>query len=400
MIFLCADDVSRLTKGNIKSILDMFAALDGGKPEFSEGLLYLEGIVQQPSPRDNHRKPPLLMGHPLHTTKAAFAREIWEKLFIISSPLRETAYSLLGGEWRCTFAQFPILQIFFECPEMRPSMKQITTASGLSSGAVTQAVDLLVEDGLLERIPSEQDHRSMLVAATARLLETRSKAVRHFETMLESFKKGADPEEMAVAEEIFTLLAESRAGGVLAIMKQPSDLSRPGLVARNALHSECVKQLPVWLQMLHFTTNLRAPAIIYYYGKRGRMTLGKLRLLDHLFYLSEQEEMPMVKELASTFHVSSGVVSQTLNAMIRDGMVERVDSAWDRRIIRIRLTPLGLRLRRQTASTYTRFMQNFFDAVDPEKAAVFDRMLDLTLEFLKNDGKAFLLHRNGPLELD
>lgn len=368
----------------------------GGNAECSLRLFYLDGT----NPTTSHLgiTLPQHMEHTRHTTKAAFARDIWEKLFIISAHLRETAFGVLGGDWRCTFAQFPILQIFFECPEMRPSMKKLTEASGLSSGAVTQAVDLLVEDGLLERIPSEQDHRSKLVAATPKLLETRSKSVCHFERMLAVFRKDADQEEMAVAEEIFALLAESRAGGVLHIMKHPSDLTRPGLVARNAIHSECARQLPVWLQMLHFTTNLRAPALIYYYGKRGRMTLGKIRLLDRLFYLSDHDEIPMVKELASTFHVSSGVVSQTLNAMIHDGIVERVASQWDRRVIRIRLTPLGLRMRRQTSSAYTRFMQNFFDAIDQEKAAIFDRMLDQTLDFLKNDGKPFLLHGDGSLE--
>lgn len=338
------------------------------------------------------------MDYSRHTTKAAFARDVWEKLFIISAGLRDTAYGVLGEDWRCTFAQFPILQFFFERPGARPSMKELTLVSGMSSGAVTQAVDLLVEDGLLERIPSVQDHRSKLVAATPKLVERREKSVRYFEKMLEMFKKDADPGEMAVAEEVFALLAESRTEGVLPAMKHPSDLSRPGITVNDAICQESTRALPVWLQILHFVSNLRGPTLIYYYGKRGRMTLGKLRLLDSVFYLSGRGEMPMVKDLAAAFHVSSGVVSQTLNAMIRDGMVERVASEWDRRIIRVRLAPLGLRLRRQTASTYTRFMQNFFDTLDPEKAAIFDHVLDRTLDFLKNDGKAFLLHGNTLLE--
>lgn len=339
------------------------------------------------------------MDHPRHIVKAAFARGIWQKIFIISFCLRDTAYHVLGGEWHCTFAQFPILQFFFEHPEFRPTMKELAVATAMSSGAITQAVDLLVEDGLLERIPSETDHRSKQVMATERLLETRGKSVRHFASMLDRFRETADPGEMAVAEEIFALLAESRTTGFLSILKHPSDLSQPGLTVRGAVLPECAKRLPVWLQMLHFTSNLRAPAIIYYYNTRGRMTLGKMRLLDCLFYLSERNATPKVKDLAERFHISSGVVSQTLNAMIQDGMVERVSSAWDRRVIRIRLTPLGLRLRRQTASTYTKYMQNFFSTIDPEKAAVFDRMLDQTIEFLKNGGREFLLDGILPTEL-
>ena len=332
------------------------------------------------------------MDHPRHPIKAAFAREIWEKLFVISSSLRDTAYHVLGGDWRCTFAQFPILQFFFEYPESRPTMKELTTVSGMSSGAVTQAVDLLVEKGLLERIPSEKDRRSKLVAATDKLLETRKKSVCHFEVMLEKFRENADPYEMTVAEEVFSLLASSRTTGLIPLVKHPSDLTQPGFATLGVLHPDHTEQLPVWLQILHFTSNMRAPTVLYYYSKRGRMTLGKLRILDRLFYLSDRGENPMVKDLADAFHISSGVVSQTLNAMIQDGMVERVASDWDHRVIRVRLAPRGLSLRRRTASTYTRFMQNFFSGIDPEKAEIFNRILDQTLTFLENDGKKFLLH--------
>ena len=104
----------------------------------------------------------------------------------------------------------------------------------------------------------------------------------------------------------------------------------------------------------------------------------------------------MVKDLASRFMLSSGVVSQTLNAMIQDGMVERIASPLDRRVIRVRLTPLGLRVRRQSATAYTCFMQNFFNRIEPEKVEIFDRILDMTLHFLRTEGKAFLIPGETP----
>ena len=48
-------------------------------------------------------------------------------------------------------------------------------------------------------------------------------------------------------------------------------------------------------------------------------------------------------------------------------------------------------MRRQTATSYTYFMQNFFKAFDQEKIALFDRILDLTLHFLRTDGRRFLV---------
>ena len=323
-------------------------------------------------------------------------RSFWVRLFDVSDILRNTSYYLLEkNKVRFNFAEFPIVQFFFERPDARPAMKDLLSVTGLSSGAVSQAVDALIEDGLLERVRSEQDHRSFLIQVTDQLRAFRKTPLHHFEKMLESFRQysGLTPEEMTVSEEVFVRLAESRTGGELAVIRQPSDLSVPGLVSHEWNNREYLNTLPVWSLILHFTTNLKNPAMVFYYGKRGRMTLGKLRLMNYLFFLSDHKnDIPVVKDLAARFRASSGVVSQTLNAMIQDGMVERVPSPHDRRMIGVRLTPQGLRMRRQCASSYTGFMQNFFSRIEPENIEIFDRTMDLTLHFLKaEEGRAFLM---------
>ena len=329
------------------------------------------------------------------------ARSFWVRLFDVSDILRNTSYYLLEkNKVQFNFAEFPIVQFFFERPDARPAMKDLLAVTGLSSGALSQAVDALIEDGLLERVRSEQDHRSFLIQVTEQLREFRKTPLRHFEKMLEAFRlsRGMTPEEMAVTEEVFVRLAESRTGGELAVIRQPSDLSIPGLVSHEWNGREYLITLPVWSLILHFTTNLKSPAMVYYYGKRGRMTLGKIRLMNYLFYLSDQKNgIPVVKDLAARFRVSSGIVSQTLNAMIQDGMVERIPLPLDRRLTGVRLTQQGLRMRRQCAASYTCFMQNFFSRIEPEKLAVFDRALDMTLRFLKTkEGRAFLMPGESP----
>ena len=329
------------------------------------------------------------------------ARSFWVRLFDVSDILRNTSYYLLEkNKVQFNFAEFPIVQFFFERPDARPAMKDLLAVTGLSSGAVSQAVDTLIQDGLLERVRSEQDHRSILIQVTEQLREFRKTPLHHFEKMLEAFQlsSGMTPEEMAVTEDVFVRLAESRTGGELAVIRQPSDLSVPGLVSHEWNGREYLNTLPVWSLILHFTTNLKIPAMVFYYGKRGRMTLGKIRLMNHLFYMSSlKNDNPTVKELAERFRVSSGVVSQTLNAMIQDGMVERIPLPLDRRLTGVRLTQQGLRMRRQCAASYTCFMQNFFSRIEPEKLAVFDRALDMTLRFLKTkEGRAFLMPGESP----
>lgn len=323
---------------------------------------------------------------------AEFARSVWRKLFYISGHLRNKSFDILGKKIDVSFAQFPIMQFFFTYPDAAPTIKDLSSFIGLPSSAVSQAVDALVEENMLERVPSLNDHRSMTVRAMEELLSDRSRALRFFQGMLDAFMDGgyASPEEIAISDEIFVRLAESRTGGELPVIGSASDLAVPGLVKNSFIDPDQLRTLPAWILNLHFVTCLRGPVIVYYYGKRGRMTLNKLRFIEHLFLLSEHNENPKVKDFAEHFNISPGVVSQTLNAMIQDGMVERVASPLDRHVMQIRLTPLGLRTRRLISSCYTRFMQNFFSRIDPGKAEVFHRILDRFLEFLKADGKRFL----------
>ena len=327
------------------------------------------------------------------------AREIWRKLFFISLRLRTTSFGILDQDFDCSFAQFPIVQFFFTYPDAAPAVKDLTSYIGLSSGAISQAIDLLEKSSAVKRIPSKTDHRSTTVRAADELLSTREKSIAHFKTMMDAFVAGGyiTQEEIAVADDIFVHLAESRTGGELSVMKNPADLSVPGLVKHRFIAPEELRKLPPCVLVMHFVSVLKAPVLVYYYKTSGRMTLGKLRILDHMFILSEMDERPKVKDLADRFQVSSGVASQTLNALTQDGMVERIPSPTDRGIIRVRLTEQGLRIRRLTAATYTKFMQNFFSAAEPEKVELFSNILSRFLSFLDKEGKAFLLPEPVPV---
>ena len=214
---------------------------------------------------------------------ADFAGSIWRKMFIISWRLRTTAYGILDKDFNCSLAQFPIMQFFFTYPNVTPAVKDLTSYIGLPSGAISQAVDGLVEASVLERIPSEKDKRSSLIRATDELLTVRNKAIDHFAKMLESFKSlgSITPEEIASADEIFVRLAESRTGGELSVVRNPADLSVPGLLKHRFIDPEQLRKLPPFILTMHFVTVLKGPTLIYYYETRGRVTLGKLRLLDH-----------------------------------------------------------------------------------------------------------------------
>ena len=317
------------------------------------------------------------------------AKEVWTKLFLISDILRNTSYSIIDLDY-INFAQLPIIQFFFECPNVTPVMKELIAVSGLSSGALSQAVSSLVENGYLERISSTSDSRLRMVGATEKLKKLRDKPVHYFGKMQDDFRRfgGVTPEEMRKVKSCFVSLAESRTGGELAEMKQPSDLEKPGLVS---VPLRKLGGLPVWILLLHFTTNLKLPTLIYYYDGSERISLGKLRILNCLFFLSDRKKTsPSITELAARFRCKTGSVSQTVRALNRDEMVEQVVFPVIHNS-RVKLTPKGRNVQRMSSESYTRFMMNFFHRIEPERIAFFMRFLDLMLDYLKTDGKAFLV---------
>lgn len=326
------------------------------------------------------------------------AYTIMIKTFKVTDTISGTANALVRGEIECTFVQFPIIQFFFEKPLQPPTVKTLCAVTGMMSGAVSQAVDQLVRDGLLMPVPGER--RSSRFQATEKLLATREKAQRHFFSLMDAMRswRHIPPEDEAVARDFFIKLAASRIGCENNVMKQPSDLSVPGLIPLDESCRTDLENIPGWMQGLHFTTNLRRPVLLHYYGRRGRMTVAKLKILNLLIILSYRDlPPPTVKELAARCHVSSGAISQTLDSLCQESMVERLQSPLDRRVIQVRLSPQGLRLRRQCMAACTKFMMNILENEPPEHVVVIERMLDWTLEFLRTDGKQFLIRDEGDL---
>jgi len=325
---------------------------------------------------------------------AEYATRIWLKLFEINDLIAPFANSLVRGQINCTFVLFPIIQYFFELPKQPPTIKTLTAVTGMMSGTVSKAVEQLIEQGLLARVQSEDGRRTCHFVPTEKLLAIRENAIRHFQKIADEFQatnrmpQGYYDQMNAIARR----LLNSRIGGEHNVAKQSSDLTVPGFFYLDESCRTAVDELPGWMQFLHFNSNLRIPFLVHYYGKRGRMTLGKLRIMHSLFTISTANDPPpTVKELADSFRISPGAVSQTLDAMENDGMVKRVPSPLDRRVIQICLTPQGLRMRRQCSAACTKFMMNFLESEPPENVTFFEKVLDMSLDFLKAEGKVFLV---------
>ena len=128
-----------------------------------------------------------------------------------------------------------------------------------------------------------------------------------------------------------------------------------------------------WTMLFRVVDRLRAKSARNVSIPNMKITLGKIRIINYLFV--REGEPPMLKEIAETFGLTSGAVSQTVDARAADGVVERIPSAVDRRSVHITLTPFGLSIRKQLESYLTDVMSGILDDVPEDKQEAFLEVL-------------------------
>jgi MarR family transcriptional regulator, 2-MHQ and catechol-resistance regulon repressor len=93
------------------------------------------------------------------------------------------------------------------------------------------------------------------------------------------------------------------------------------------------------LTMLHASNELQQ-AVGRFLSDSGFNITGPRYSLLRLLYLTRERSLPQ-GEIARALNVTSANVTQLIDGLERDGMVERVVSAPDRRVTYARLTPAG-----------------------------------------------------------
>jgi len=309
------------------------------------------------------------------------------KLLFIADRIRATSVGVFGLNGDYSFAQFPIVKYFLENPDSIPQIKRLSEYSGLSSGAISQAVDLYVDGGILERKSIPENRRS-----TGVMLSTKGKAHRNATMALlakrfAGFESSLDPDTLAKFREVLCFLFQSRTGSEHLGAKHVADLCKlPSAPIPVQPGETAPDKLPAWLLLIHFVDALRFPVMHFNYTSRsGRTTLGKLRILNYLFAIHGRKNLPMIKDFADRFHLPSAAVTQTLNALYADGLVNRIPGPKDRRVTLISLTDKGEHLYRVCTASYVRFMKEVFDKLPQNQVEGFVSALEALSAFLTKE---------------
>lgn len=108
-------------------------------------------------------------------------------------------------------------------------------------------------------------------------------------------------------------------------------------------------------------------------AQRGRISIAQGKMMKAL--CQSAPEGVMVKELARSLRLTPGAVSQTLDALVSDGMAIREISSKDRRAVSARLSEKGLEAKlwhdRRSDMILTRMLKH----VSPADREVFERVV-------------------------
>ena len=300
------------------------------------------------------------------------------KLLFVADRIRTTSADIFGLDGNYSFAQFPIAKYFLENPDAVPQIKRLSDYAGLSSGAMSQAVDLYVHEGILERKPVPENRRSTGVMMSAKGKAMRARTMEQLGRRFAPFESSLDQGKLAKFREMLCFLFEVRTGSEHLSAKHGGDLCKLPSEIRKPLPGETAPaDLPAWLLLLHFADALRFPVMHFHYASRsGRTTLGKLRIMNYLFSIHGRKNLPMIKDFAERFHLPSAAVTQTLNSLYADGLVNRIPGPNDRRVTLIDLTPRGEHLYRVCSGAYMKFMKAVFEAAPQDQVEAFVSVLE------------------------
>ena len=310
------------------------------------------------------------------------------KLLFVADRIRTTSVGVFGLDGDYSFAQFPIVKYFLENPDAVPQIKRLSEYGTLSSGAMSQAVDLYVADGILMRrksIPENRRSTGVLLSEKGKAL--RNKTIEKLGKRFAGFESSLDPDKLAKFREVLCYLFKVRSGAEHVAAKHSGDLCKLPAEPRKPLPGETdPADLPSWLLLIHFVDALRYPVMHFHYAARsGRTTLGKLRIMNFLFSIHGRKKLPMIKDFAERFHLPSAAVTQTLNALYADGLVNRIPGPKDRRVTLISLTDKGEHLYRVCTASYVRFLKAAFETLPQDRVDAFVSVLEAMAAFLAKE---------------
>lgn len=129
-----------------------------------------------------------------------------------------------------------------------------------------------------------------------------------------------------------------------------------------------------WMLLFDDADLIRHLCSLSYPEQFKNTTLSQLKVMSRLFW--RRPESIMLKELAEEMNVTPGAASQTIDVLVKRGLVERTVSDRDRRAVAISLSGQGDRQRKRYADFFNLITRQALAGVSQERLDIFMSVLD------------------------
>ena len=106
----------------------------------------------------------------------------------------------------------------------------------------------------------------------------------------------------------------------------------------------------------------------------NRLPLSQLRVVGVVY--DRHPEGVMLKDIASELNLTPGAISQTVDVLVREGIVERTVSPNDRRAILLKATESGLQQKEQHTEEITEVLKKISFDIAPDEFNTFVKVLN------------------------
>ncbi len=274
-----------------------------------------------------------------------------------------------------TMGQYRMFLYFFLFDFEPPTMQLISGFSNVSPGAATQAVDSFEKTGLIRRVKSGGLHQNVLLELTEKGIELR-RTIR--EIHAERFRRYLalpEVEDTAVFHSVLVKLASFMKDNLPQIQKRwfGEELIRIDVTFPQEICPP-YEELEDWRLLVrvfsHLYTSIQ-PVI----STRTRPTLWKARVLLGLIMAKSSRIRYDAIQNRYPFPMTS--LSQSVDCLISDGLLERGEQGQDKRTAEVLLTIDGKELKKRVLMYYEHVMWLFWSSIGT----------DLQQDFLDNISK-------------
>ena len=110
----------------------------------------------------------------------------------------------------------------------------------------------------------------------------------------------------------------------------------------------------------------------------NRLPLSQLRVVGVIY--DRHPDGVMLKEVADELKLTPGAISQTVDTLVKENLVERTVSPHDRRAILLRPTAAGLVLKEEHIRNIENVMQDISGGISEEDFKIFSLVLEQLLK--------------------